>query len=153
MSRERKERERIARKQAFRAEQEARVLRSVPFGKSVETCERQLLRQLDAMPGRPEEKYIVFLRCSDNGVYSYPLYGCTEGFTAALKDAIEKHKEAGRADIQSGCVQGVGDTLYQPPDYLVRGIANGAKVLVTRRVENRQAIAGALRGGFGQGGS
>lgn len=151
MSRERKEKERMAKKLAYRAERGSRVLQISSSSDDTDAYVRRLLRQLDAMPGKPEEKYIVLLRCSDSDIYSYPIYGCSEGFTAALQDAIAKHKDARRADIRSGCVQGIGDTLYQPPDYLVRGIANGAKVLVTRRLENSQAAAGDLRGSFGQG--
>jgi hypothetical protein len=104
------------------------------------------------MPGKPEEKYIVLLRCSDSGIYSYPIYGCSDGFTAALKDAIEKHQELTSAAIERGMVQGVGDGSYNPPDYLVRMMALGAKVIVSNRVQNRVTKKTDLRGIVGQGG-
>lgn len=154
MSREKKERERNERKRMYRAECEARVLRtkSMSSESDVQACIAEVKKHLNALPGKPEEKYAVILRCGDGGFYSYPIYGCSDGFTAAMQDAIGKHQNAGRAPIQGGLVQGIGNMVYQPPDFLVQAMAMGAKVLVTNRLENRRTDDQTLRGIFGMGG-
>jgi len=154
MSRERKQAERLARKREYRASREAKVLRTTMLSsdRAFEKNAADLLKQLDALPGKPEEKYMVLLRCSDGDVYSYPIYGCADGFTAAMQDAIKKHQRAGRPEIEGGLVQGIGSASFNPPDALVQMMAMGAKVLVTNRLENRQSIDGELNGTFGQGG-
>lgn len=150
MSREKKQQERLSRKKEYRKTQEARVL---GFGRgSVEKYVHDINKQMDAMPGKPEEKYMVFLRCSNNTIYSYPIYGCSDGFTAALRDAIEKHRNLIPAVIEGGIVQGIGDITYEPPDYLVQMMALGANIVVTNRLQNRVAKESDLRGSIGQGG-
>jgi hypothetical protein len=154
MSRERKQAERLARKREYRASREARVLRTTVLSsdEAVEKNAADLRRQLDALPGKPEEKYMALLRCGDGDLYSYPIYGCADGFTAALQDAISKHRQMGRPEIEGGFVQGIGSTSFSPPDVLVQMMAMGAKVLVTNRLENRRSVDGELNGAFGQGG-
>lgn len=154
MSRERKQAERLARKREYRERRQARVLRTTVLSsdRAVQKNAADLLRQLDALPGKPEEKYVVLLRCADGDVYSYPIYGCTDGFTAAMQDAMRKHQQAARPEINGGLVQGIGSTSFSPPDALVQMMAMGAKVLVTNRLENRQSTDGELNGAFAQGG-
>jgi len=150
MSRERKEQERIAKKLAYRTEREAKPLRMV--GHDTKKYVKRILRQLNAMPGKPEEKYLVLLRCSDGRIYSYPIFCCSEGFTAAMQDAIQKHQSAGRPEIEGGMVQGIGSTSFRPPDTFVQMIAMGANVVVTNRLENRKTSSASLFGSFGMGG-
>lgn len=153
MSRNRNEAERLARKREYRLNRGARVLRTTTLSSdgAVEKSAAELKKQLDALPGKPEEKYMVFLRCSDNDFYTYPIYGCPNGFTAAMQDAIEKHQNAVRAEILGGFVQGIGNARFNPPDVLVQMMAMGVNVLVTNRIENRLSIDGALNGAFAQG--
>lgn len=154
MSKEKRQRERIARKNAYRAECGTRGLRTRPLSseEDVEACIADIKKHLNALPGTPEEKYMVRLRCAEADFYSYPIGGCRDGFTAALQEAVKQHQRAGRAPIQGGIVQGIGDVVYQPPDFLVQAMAKGAKVLVTNRLENRRTDDRSLRGLFGQGG-
>src|SRR2546428_4530749 len=127
MSRERKQAERIARKREYRAGRAARVLRTTTLStdRAVEKNITDLKKQLDALPGKPEEKYMVILHCSDNAFYTYPIYGCPDGFTAAMQSAIEKHQKMGHPEIQRGMVQGIGNTSFNPPDELVQMMAMG----------------------------
>jgi len=146
--------ERLARKQEYRIRRGARLLRSKELSSdaAVQKNLADLRKHLRALPGKLEEKYMVLLRCSDGDVYSYPIYGCTDGFTAALHDAITKHQHAARPEIKGGFVQGIGSTAFRPPDALVQVMAMGGKVLVTNRLENRQSVDGELNGIFVQGG-
>ena len=154
MSRETKEAERLARKRAYRANRGAQVLRTTTLSseESVNKTIAGVHKQLHVLPGKPEEKYMVILRCVGNNFYSYPIYGCPDGFTAAMRDAITKHQEMDRPEIEGGVVQGIGNICFNPPDAMVQVMAMGANVAVTNRLENRQADDPTLRGQFGQGG-
>lgn len=154
MSREKKERQRLLRRQDYRAQQTGRVLRAItPRSEAeVERFFEQTMKQMDAMPGKPDEKFVVFLRCSNGVVFTYLIYGCVEGFTAAMRDAIEKHREANRPAIEGGAVRGVGNASFTPPDFMVQMMAKGVRVLLTNRLENRPADSRELFGDFGQGG-
>jgi hypothetical protein len=153
MSRRKREAERLARKRDYRANRRAMILRTMSLSNNgaVERSAADLKKQLDAMPGKPQEKYIVVLRCSGNDFYSYPIYGCPDGFTAAMQDAIKKHQKMDRPEIEGGVVQGIGKTSFNPPDVLVQMMAMGVKVAVTNRLENRLSIDGELDGAFAQG--
>lgn len=153
MSRERKQAERLARKREYRASRGARVLRTTMLSDDLAVAKRsaELAKQMEALPGKPEEKYMVFLRCSGSDFYTYPIYGCADGFTAAMQDAIKKHQNAGRPEVLGGYVQGIGSAAFRPPDALVQMMAMGVKVVVTNRIENRQSTEGALDGSFVQG--
>ncbi len=154
MSRERKLAERIARKKQYRDGSEPRTLRTKTLssneqiGKSI----ADLKRQLNSLPGKPEEKYMTVLHCSDNNFYTYPIYRCPNGFTAAMQDAINKHQGMERPQIVRGMVHGVGNVSFNPPDGVVQIMAMGGKVLVTNRLENKPANDPNLRGKMGQGG-
>ena len=153
MSRQKREAERLARKREYRANRGAMVLRTMSLSsdEAVGTIAANLKKHLDALPGNPQEKYVVVLRCSDNDFYTYPIYGCPDGFTAAMQDAIKKHQKMARPEIKGGVVQGIGKTSFNPPDVLVQMMAMGVKVAVTNRLENRQSIDGELDGAFAQG--
>src|SRR5450631_2782711 len=101
MSRERRLAERIARKKQYRDRTEPRTLRTETLSseEQIENSIADLKKQLNALPGKPEEKYMVVLHCSDDNFYSYPIYGCLNGFTAAMHDAINKHKRMERPQI------------------------------------------------------
>ena len=154
MSRERKLAERIARKKQYRDSSGPRTLRTATLSSEerIDNTSVDLQKQLNALPGKPEEKYMVVLHCSDNNFYSYPIYGCPNGFTAAMQDAINKHKRMDRPEIQRGIVKGIGNTSFNPPDELVQMMAMGCKVVVTNRLENKQVNDPNLRGKIGQGG-
>jgi len=154
MSRMKREAERLGRKREYRARQGARILRSMALSSdgAIEKNLADLQKQLRVLPGKPEEKYMVLLRCGDGDFYSYPIYDCADGFTAAMQDAIKKHQRAGHPEIKGGLVQGIGSASFNPPDALVQMMAMGAKVLVTNRLENRQSIDGELNCVFAQGG-
>jgi hypothetical protein len=153
MSRQKREAERLARKREYRANRAAMILRTMSLSSdgAVRKTATDLKKQLDALPGKPQEKYMVVLRCSGNDFYSYPIYGCPDGFTAAMQDAIKKHQKMDRSEIEGGIVQGIGDTSFNPPDVLVQMMAMDVKVAVTNRIENRQSIDGELDGAFAQG--
>lgn len=154
MSRERKLAERIARKKEYRASSEARSLRTLTLSteEAISKSLAGLERQLRALPGKSEEKYMAVLHCTDNNFYSYPIYSCPNGFTAAMQDAIKKHQEVERPQVVGGMVQGIGNASFNPPDELVQMMAMGVKVLVTNRVENTLPNDQNLRGTLGQGG-
>lgn len=154
MSRARKEAERLARKREYRANRGSRLICSgaVSTDDEMQKTAVRLAKQLDAMPGAPEHKYMVFLVCAEDGCYTYPIYGCADGFTAALQDAIKKHQEMNRPEIQGGFVKGIGDSVFRPPDAIVQMMAMGVNVVTTNRLENRPSGDPNLRGSFGQGG-
>src|SRR3984885_3876592 len=154
MSRERKLAERIARKKQHRDSSGPRTLRTATLSSEerIANTSVDLLKQLNALPGKPEEKYMDVLHCSDNHFYSYPIYACPNGCTAAMQDATNKHQRMERPEIQRGIVKGIGNPSFSPPDQLVQMMAMGWKVLVTNRLENRQANDPNQRGKIGQGG-
>ena len=149
MTREKKPLE-IDRKHEYPASFGARMLSSTSM--ALEECLGDIRKQMKTMPGRAEEKYVVFLHCSDNSLHAYPIYECSEGFTAAMQCAIEEHQRLTLAVIDGGLVHGIDDSVYEPPDYLVQMMALGANVLVTNRLQNRPTKASDLRGNLGQGG-
>ena len=138
MSREKRKRKRQQRREIYRQQSNGRVIRTGIFSPEAMSHQAALLaKQFEAMPGKPEEKYLVVLGCAGNTIFTYPIYGCADGFTAALQDAIRKHQRENRPQIQSGRVQGIGDFVFAPPDLLVQMMAKGVPVLVTNRAENR----------------
>jgi len=155
MSRARKEAERLARKREYRANRIANVIcsGSLSSDDEMQKIAVRLAKQMVALPGAPEQKYMVVLLCGKDGCYTYPIFGCPDGFTAAMQDAIKKHQEMNRPDIQGGFVKGIGDALFRPPDALVQMMAMGVDVLVTNRLENRPSHDPTLHGDFGQGGT
>ena len=154
MSRERKQAERLARKREYRANRGAKVIcsGSVSSDEEIQKATVRLAKQLEVMPGAPEHKYMVFLLCGEDGCYTYPIFGCPDGFTADMQDAIKKHQDMNRPEIQGGFVKSIGDALFRPPDAMVQMMAMGVNVLVTNRLDNRPSDDPTLRGQFGQGG-
>jgi hypothetical protein len=87
------------------------------------------LKELNSLPGQAKEKYLVVLRADSNSLF-YPIINCPAGFTAALKDAMRKHREMGRSRVESARVLSAdGKRSFEPPDYIIEMIALGANVV------------------------
>ena len=93
-------------------------------------------KQLDAMPGPKDQKFLVFVTAKDNTIYHYPVY-YSPGFTEALQHALTLHKRISTSPVQSASVYGSSGKVLELPDAMVQMMAMGARVLITNRLSNK----------------
>ncbi len=85
---------------------------------------KEYIEQIVALDGPSDQKYLVSIL--SDGIYQYPVLGCSGGFLGALQDAIGKHQEMSRASVKSATAIRASDMeRFDAPDYMVHMIAMG----------------------------
>jgi hypothetical protein len=118
--------------------EKARVIRTVELANAVglNRSAEFAQRQMDAMPGRKEQKFLVFVTAKDNAIHHYPVF-YSPGFTEALQHALNLHRRISTSRVQCASVFGSSGKVLELPDAVVQAMAMGARVLITNRLSNK----------------